>query len=49
MARGLLIAHHCFNLSLICQAVFVHDFGMLFLVLEMLWLKICSLCYRRIV
>ena len=24
----------------------MHDFGMLFLVLKMLWLRICSLCYN---
>jgi len=29
--------------------VLVHDFGMLFFVLKMLWLRICSLFYRRIV
>jgi len=26
----------------------VHDFGMLHLVLKMLWLIICSLFYRRV-
>jgi len=35
------------NLSLICQGLFVHEFGMLCLVLKMLWLKISSLFYGR--
>jgi len=33
------------NLSLTCQGLLVHDSGMLFLVLKMLWLRICSLFY----
>jgi len=37
------------DLSLICQWLLVHDFRMLFLVLKMLWLRICSLFYRLIV
>jgi len=35
------------NLSPICQGLLVNDPGMLFLVLKMLWLRICSLLYSR--
>jgi len=34
---------------LICEGLVVHDFGTLFLVLKILWLRICSLLYRYIV
>jgi len=36
------------NLSLICQGPLAHDFRMLFLVLKMLCLRICSLFCRHI-
>jgi len=36
-----------FNLPLICQWLLVHDVRMLFLVLKMLWWRMCSLFCRH--